>query len=135
MNIKSILLSYCLTFIVFLSIDIFWLGVVAKKLYRRYLGKFLSEDINWKAAIIFYLIFVIGIFYFSIYPALSRESVIYAVVSGSIFGFITYSTYDLTNLATLKGWPVAIVFIDIAWGTVLSAIVSIAGYCITKLIN
>ena len=132
MNIKSILISYLLTFIVFLMIDMLWLGVIAKTIYQKYLGNFLTDNVNWTAAIIFYFIFVAGISIFAIYPAVNKGSVYHALYMGALFGFFTYATYDLTNLATLKGWPVPIVIIDIIWGSVLSAIVSLSGYCIVK---
>jgi len=132
MNIKSILISYLLTFIVFLMIDMLWLGVIAKTIYQKYLGNFLTDNVNWTAAIIFYFIFVAGISIFAIYPAVNKGSVYHALYMGALFGFFTYATYDLTNLATLKGWPLPIVIIDIIWGSVLSAIVSLSGYCIVK---
>ncbi|MCF8378899.1 MAG: DUF2177 family protein [Bacteroidales bacterium] len=135
MNILNIIISYFFTFLVFLAVDMLWLGVIAKNLYRKYLGTFLSDQINWTAAFIFYLIFVIGISIFSIYPAVQRESASHAVLMGVLFGFFTYATYDLTNLSTLKGWPVTIVIIDIIWGSVLSAMVSFAGFHIVKWIN
>jgi uncharacterized membrane protein len=135
MNIKSILISYLLTFVVFLMVDMLWLGVIAKNIYQKYLGGFLAENVNWTAAVIFYLIFVVGISIFAIYPAVNKGSVFNAIIMGALFGFFTYATYDLTNLATLKGWPLTIVFIDILWGTTLSAIVSFSGYYIVKWIN
>ena len=132
MNIKSIILSYLLTFIVFLMIDMSWLGVVAKNIYQKYLGSFLTDNVNWTAAIIFYMIFVAGISIFTIYPAVNKGSVYHAIWMGALFGFFTYATYDLTNLATLKDWPLTIVFIDIIWGSVLSALVSLSGFYIVK---
>ena len=135
MNIKSILISYIITFVVFLMVDMLWLGVIAKNIYQKYLGGFLLDNVNWTAAIIFYFIFVVGISIFAIYPAVNKDSVFNAILMGALFGFFTYATYDLTNLATLKGWPLTIVFIDILWGTTLSAIVSFFGFYIVKWIN
>ena len=135
MSIKGVIISYLLTFIVFLIIDMLWLGVIAKNMYQKYLGGFLTDDVNWIAAIIFYFIYVIGILIFAIYPSVSKGSVFNAVLMGALFGFFTYSTYDLTNLATLKGWPLPIVFIDIIWGTFLSAVVSFSGFYIVKWLN
>ncbi len=132
MTIAKIIYSYLLTVVVFFAIDMLWLGLIAKNLYRKYLGNFLSDTVNWKAAIIFYLIFIVGIFIFAIMPAVEKSSVGKAVLLGALFGFFTYATYDLTNLATLKGWPLPIVFIDMAWGAVLTASVSTAGYYIVK---
>lgn len=135
MNTKSIIISYLLTFVVFLVVDLLWLGVIAKNLYQKYLGDFLSDKVNWTAAIIFYLLYVIGVSIFAIYPAVNKGSAINAVLMGALFGVFTYATYDLTNLATLKGWPLPIVFIDILWGAVLSAIVSFSGFYIVKWFN
>lgn len=135
MNFKSIIISYILTFLVFLAVDMVWLGLIAKNIYQKYLGSFLSENVNWTSAFIFYIIYVIGIFIFVINPAVKNDSVINAILLGAIFGFIAYATYDLTNLATLKGWPLQIVFIDIVWGAVLTAVVSLSGFYIVKWIN
>ena len=135
MDIKNIIISYLLTFIVFLMVDILWLGVIAKNLYQKYLGSFLTDRVNWTAAFIFYFIYVVGISIFAIYPAVNKGSAFNAILMGALFGIFTYATYDLTNLATLKGWPLPIVFIDIFWGAVLSAIVSFTGFQIVKWIN
>ena len=105
---------------------------MAKDLYRKHLGGFLSDQVNWSAAFIFYALFIVGIFIFAILPAAEKNSLGYAVVYGALFGFFTYATYDLTNLATLKNWPLKIVFIDIIWGSVLTGTVAAAGYWIVK---
>lgn len=132
---SKLIISYLLTAIVFFAIDLLWLGVVAKGLYNKYLGNLLSDQVNWTAAIIFYLLFIVGIFIFAILPAVDKASLSKAIVMGALFGFFTYATYDLTNLATLKDWPLTIVFIDITWGAVLTATVSAAGYTITRWIS
>ncbi len=135
MPLSKLILSYLLTAVVFFAIDMVWLGFIAKDLYRKYLGNFLSDNVNWTAAIIFYLLFISGIFYFSILPAIEKNSLIKAVISGVLFGIFTYATYDLTNLATLKDWPLRIVFIDILWGAILTGLVSTAGFFIVKWIS
>lgn len=128
----NIVKSYLVTFIVFMSIDLIWLGVVAKNLYSRELGYIMSPKPNWLAAIIFYLLFVGGIVFFVLNPALAKESWKYALFVGMLFGFITYSTYDLTNLATLKDWPILITFVDLAWGTTLGGITAVLSYFIVN---
>ena len=135
MNVKSIIISYLLTFIVFLTVDMLWLGIIAKNLYQKYLGDILSDKVNWIAAFVFYLLYIAGISIFVVYPAINKGSVFNAIFMGALFGIFTYATYDLTNLATLKGWPLPIVFNDIVWGAVLSAIVSFSGYYIVKWFN
>jgi uncharacterized membrane protein len=132
---KNTIISYILTFVVFLMVDMLWLGILAKNLYKKYLGGFITDKVNWTAALIFYLIYVAGISIFVIYPAVNKGSAGNAILMGALFGVVTYATYDLTNLATLKGWPLSIVFIDICWGAVLSAIVGFSGYHIVKWLN
>lgn len=132
MNTGKLLLAYLLTAVVFFAIDLTWLGWVAKDLYRKHLGGFLSDQVNWTAAFIFYALFIVGIFIFAILPAAEKNSLQHAVIYGALFGFFTYATYDLTNLATLKNWPLPIVFIDIIWGSILTGTVAAAGYWIVK---
>ncbi len=135
MSFPRVLISYLLTAVVFFAIDMVWLGLAAKKIYQKYLGAMLSDSVNWTAAIIFYLIFITGIFIFVIHPAVEKQSVARAVFLGAIFGFIAYATYDLTNYATLKGFPFTIVIIDLIWGAALTAMVSAAGFYIVKIIG
>ena len=116
---KNILL-YAVTTLIFFAIDIVWLGFVAKSFYRKYLGFILSPEVNWIAAIVFYLIYILGIIYFAINPALKNQSAHTALFQGAALGFLCYATYDLTNMATIKGWPLVIVVVDIIWGTVLT---------------
>ena len=118
------LLKFFITFIVFMGIDLIWLGFIARKLYVSYLGPFLRTPPNWPATFIFYILFIIGLIIYAIEPAIVAKDVKKALLSGALFGFFTYMTYDLTNLATLKNWPIAIVPIDIIWGVILSASVS-----------
>ena len=122
--------NFIITFIVFMTIDLIWLGVVAKNLYNKYLGYIMTKNINWIAAVIFYVIFVIGLLLFVIYPAMAKNSVQYIIIYGMAYGFITYATYDLTNLATLKDWPIEITIIDLIWGTTLSTLTSYFSYLI-----
>ena len=135
MPFAKLILSYFLTTLVFFAIDMVWLGFIAKGLYRKYLSGFLSDTVNWTAAIIFYLIFIVGIFFFAILPAHENNSLSKAIINGALFGLFTYATYDLTNLATMKNWPLTIVFVDIAWGMLLTALVSTAGFFIVKWVS
>jgi len=106
--------------------DMVWLGVVAKKFYARHIGFLMKSNINWTAAILFYLLFLVGLVVFVISPAVERGSWTRALFLGALFGLITYATYDLTNLATMKEWPLALTIVDLLWGTVLAASVSAA---------
>lgn len=122
--------QFLVVLVVFFAIDIFWLGVVAKNLYAKYLGFIMAPNVNWAAAILFYMIFIVGIMVFVLQPALEKQSLMHALIMGAFFGFVTYATYDLTNLATLKDWPITITIIDLIWGTVLSSSVSVVSYLI-----
>lgn len=128
MFIKIILVA----FVVFFAIDIIWLGLVAKNLYKKYLGFIMAPQVNWIAAVIFYIVFIIGLSFFVIEPALTKQSLSYALLAGLFFGFITYATYDLTNLATLKDWPITITIIDLVWGSFLGGAVSTITYLILR---
>ncbi len=124
--------NFLITFVVFMFVDLIWLGFVAKKLYSKYLGYIMSDKVNWSAAILFYVLFIIGLLVFVINPA---KGVSNALLLGAFFGLVTYATYDLTNLATLKNWPVFITIIDLIWGTVLSASTSTISYLIIEKIG
>jgi uncharacterized membrane protein len=117
---------------VFFAIDMIWLGFVAKSFYAQQIGFLMKPDINWTAAIIFYLLFIVGLVIFVISPAIEKSSWLSALFSGALFGLITYATYDLTNLATLKDWPLLVTAVDLIWGTVLAASVSVITYFIAN---
>ena len=132
MSAREIVITYLLMAILFLALDLFWLGLIAKNFYQKHLGTFFSDKINWKAAVIFYLLFILGAMIFSVYPAVARDSLTKAMIFGVLFGLFTYATYDLTNLATLKDWPVPIVIVDIIWGMVLCGVISVFGFGVAK---
>jgi len=115
---------------VFLAIDMIWLVLVARKFYQQQIGILMRPDVNWGAAIIFYLLFIIGLVTFVISPAVEKQSWIHALLYGSLFGLITYATYDLTNLATLKDWPLLVTIVDLIWGSVLAGSISVVTYII-----
>ena len=102
-------------------IDAVWLSVIANKFYKSQIKPLLLEKPNMPAAVIFYIIYVVGIVAFVLAPAIEKGSWQYAVGYGALFGFVTYATYDLTNLATLKGWTTKLVIVDLLWGAVLTA--------------
>ena len=135
MNASFILKLYLLTVPVFFVIDLIWLGVVARGFYRRHLDFILSPQVNWPAAITFYLIYIVGIIVFAVVPAIDRGSLVRAVVWGGLYGFFTYATYDLTNMALIKGWPLKIVIVDILWGMVLCAVVAGSSFGISRLLT
>ena len=132
MSAIQYLYIYLLTVPIFFLIDMVWLGLVASKFYQTHLG-FLLGPVNWTAAIIFYLIYIVGIVVFAIVPGIQAESVLKALVLGALFGFIAYATYDLTNLATIKDWPLIVTIVDLAWGAVLTGAVAAGGYYAAKM--
>jgi uncharacterized membrane protein len=117
---------------VFFAIDIIWLVLVAKNFYQKQIGFLMKPDINWFAASIFYLLFIAGLVIFVISPAVEKHSWIHALLFGALFGLITYATYDLTNLATMKDWPLLVTVVDLIWGTVLAASISVLTYIISN---
>jgi uncharacterized membrane protein len=129
--IKSVRI-YFVTIPIFFIIDLIWLGVVARGFYQKHLGYLMRTPINWTAAIIFYLLFIIGIVFFAVRPALEVQSPMRALIYGALFGFFTYATYDLTNLATVKDWPVIVTIVDLVWGTVLCGAVGWGSYLISN---
>lgn len=124
------ILLYLATVPVFFAVDMLWLGVIAKSFYRAQMQGLIADQFVWWAAILFYALFILGIIYFAVLPALAQHSWMKALMLGALFGFFTYMTYDLTNLATLKNWPVLLTFVDTLWGTVLSATVATLSYLI-----
>lgn len=122
---------YLLTVPVFFIIDLLWLGVIANNFYQTKLGH-LTGDVNWAAAIGFYLVYIVGILLFAVIPALESDSLYKALAWGALFGFFTYATYDMTNLATLRDWPIMVVVVDIVWGTILSGSVAAISYYLGK---
>jgi uncharacterized membrane protein len=121
MGISRILLTYAVSVPVFFIVDMIWLGVIARGFYRKALEPLLTPNINWTAAIIFYFLFLVGILIFALLPGIERRSLVYTVAMAALFGFISYATYDLTNLATLRDWPLKLSIVDMMWGSFLSA--------------
>jgi len=132
------MLNYILLYLVVLAsffvIDMIWLGVVAKKFYKTQLGSMMAKKINWIAASIFYLLYIVGLIFFVINPALAQGSWFYAFGTGALFGLICYATYDLSNLATLENWPKKVTYVDLIWGSLLSATLSTIGFLLGGII-
>lgn len=130
MTTKAAAGQYVIAAVVFLLLDLAWLGLVADRLYEHFLGDLLADSPNAAAAVVFYAIFVAGLVYFVIAPAVAERSARAAAVRGAAFGFVTYATWDLTSLAVLEGFPVEIVPIDLAWGTFVASAVSTTTYLV-----
>lgn len=117
---------------VMLALDLLWLMVLAKNLYRAALGPLLSDAPRLGAAAIFYALYPVGVLYFAISPALASGSAGQAALRGALFGFFGYMTYEFTNLALVRGWPASLVAIDIAWGVALTAAMALGGYAAAR---
>jgi len=126
------IVPYGVTLLVFVTLDLIWLGVVAKRFYRTQLAGLIADKFNFWAALAFYLVYPLGVVSFAVVPALSSDSWSDAAVWGAMLGFFAYATYDLTNLATLREWPVRLTVVDLAWGTVLTALAATCGQLITR---
>jgi uncharacterized membrane protein len=131
----KIIILYVLTLPTLFLIDLVWLGVIAKKFYATYLGPIMREPLVWPAIIAFYVIYTVGLLYFAIIPGAKAGSWHLALMNGALFGLFAYMTYDLTNLATLKGFAWQVVGPDIIWGAVLSGLVAVIGFAIAHAIG
>ena len=122
------LFIYLIATAIFFGMDMLWLGLIAKNFYRQKLGFIFTGEVRWAAAVIFYLIYIGGILYFAIQPGLNGGGWQIALLNGALFGLMCYATYDLTNMATIKQWPLVVVAVDIIWGMVLTGTVSVLTY-------
>ena len=129
------LAAYGATALAFLALDVVWLGFIAKSLYRDAIGHLMADTPNLVAGGVFYLLYPAGVLLFALAPAawsggLTASAQVpwpRAILAGALFGFFAYATYDLSNLATLRGWPLRLTLVDIAWGTALTATAAAAG--------
>ena len=125
---KDILYTYFLSLPIIFVFDMLWLGVFAKDYYAKMMSPLVQIQFNWFAVPIFYLLYIVGVFIFAFYPGVLEHNLQKTLLLGALFGFFCYMTYDITNLATLKNWPLQLVFVDILWGTVLSTFTSFVAY-------
>jgi uncharacterized membrane protein len=121
---------YAVALPTFLAVDLLWLGVVARSFYRDQLGHLMRPDVNWTAALAFYALFVAGIVVLAVWPAVEKESLARALGLGALLGLVSYAAYDLTNLATLRDFPLTMALVDLVWGTFLCATVSGVTYAV-----
>lgn len=120
--------GYVAALATFLIIDAIWISVVMRPIFERNLGEFLLESPRLGAAATFYALYIAGVMYFAVGPAVSSGLVRTALLNGAILGFLAYGTYEATNMATLKGWTYGMVVIDVAWGMFLTALSAVVGY-------
>lgn len=128
---RTLIVGYALTLFVFLALDACWLGIMGPRLYQPALGALMAPQVDWLAAALFYLIYIGGLLRFAVLPALSVRRPGVALCSGALFGFVAYATYDLTNQATLRGWPWAVTLVDLVWGATVSGVAAWAAARLT----
>lgn len=121
-------IAYISTAVVFFALDYLWLTRIAIGFYREQIGSLMLASPNFAAAGVFYLFYVVGVVYFAVMPAASAGSLVTALINGALLGLLAYGTYDMTNLATLKGWSLQMSMVDMAWGAFLTATAAAAGY-------
>lgn len=126
---------YLVILVVFLVIDALWLGLVAPKLYKSQIGHLMADKVSFAPAIVFYLIYAVALLFFIVNPAVGKESIVYALVYGGLLGFAMYATYDLTNMATLKDWPLLVTIVDLVWGTFVTATTSAVSVYVIRHFN
>ena len=129
---KLLIISFIFVSIIFLIIDVLWLSITVKSLYRPALGSLLKDKPVMWAAVLFYIIYMIGVALIILKPALANDSILQALWTGVVFGVVAYGTYNLTNMATIKNWSASIVWIDMLWGGFLTGFSSAVGIYLTK---
>lgn len=128
MAFMQLVVSWITAAIVFGAADAIWLSQAGPKLYRPLIGELLRDKIAVAPAAAFYLIYVTGLVFLAVIPALQKQSWSHAAITGAVLGFVAYATYDLTNQATLRVWDIRVTLADIAWGTFASALAASVAY-------
>ena len=129
---KLLIISFIFVSTIFLIIDVLWLSITVKSLYKPALGVLLKDKPVMWAAVLFYIIYMIGLTLIILKPALANDSILQAFWTGVVFGVVAYGTYNLTNMATVKNWSASIVWIDMLWGGFLTGFSSAVGIYLTK---
>ncbi len=132
---KLQIIAYISTALVFLGFDAVWLTSMGDRFYRPIIGELMLEKFSPTPAIVFYLLYILGMMIFAISPALSSGKWSVALIYGALFGFFAYATYDLSNQATLKSWTTLLSVTDIAWGTCVTGVSALLGYFIASWID
>ena len=129
---KTLVVGYLVALVTLAILDGLWLGVISREFYKARLGHMLLDKPIWSVAILFYLVHAAGIAVFAVPAAVTAGTLTSALVYGGLFGFCVYAAYDLTNLATLRGWPMAVSAVDLAWGTLATAAATLVAYLVVK---
>jgi uncharacterized membrane protein len=128
MTARQAVLTYGLSLVLFLAVDLAWIGFVANRFYTKHLGHLLRPDVQWVPAIVFYLLFVAAVVVFAVIPGLTRGAPIHTALLAGFLGLVAYATYDLTNLALMKDFPLIVAVVDIVWGATVAIAVGLGGY-------
>ena len=128
----SNLIAYVSALVVFVAVDMLWLGTMSGRFYKPIMGDILAPQFNMAAAGAFYLLYPIGLVIFAINPALKAGAVSTALIYGALFGFFTYATYDLTNQVALRNWSSLLTVVDVAWGSFLGAVTAASAFWIVS---
>ncbi len=129
---KSLVVGYLVALAALSVLDALWLGVVSREFYKARLGQLLLDRPLWSVAILFYLIHAAGIAVFAVPPAVAAGTWTAAALYGALFGFSVYAAYDITNLATLRGWPMVVSLVDLVWGTAVTAVATFAAFLVVR---
>ncbi len=122
--------AYLLTLLPFVVLDAFWLGLVAPKFYKSQIGFIMAKSPNWFAAALFYMLYIAGVV---VFVTARQGTILQSALRGALFGLVCYATYDLTNLATLQGWPVLVTVVDLGWGAFITAASSVVAVWLARL--
>ena len=122
------IVGYLVALATFVAADMIWLGLMTPRFYRPTLGDILMTGVNLPPALVFYLVYPVGLVIFAVNPALKSGTIGPALLYGALFGFFTYATYDLSNYATLRNWSLPLTVVDIAWGSVLAALAAAVSF-------
>ena len=128
----KMIIPYVAALVVFVGVDLIWLGLIARSFYRNEMGALMTDNFNVWAGAAFYLLYPLGMVIFAIAPTLASGTWRDALLWGALFGFFAYATYDLTNLAVVKAWPVRLTIVDLLWGTCLTAVAAASAHVITR---
>ena len=132
---QQFIFPFIASIVTLVALDLAWLGIIMKDFYRSSIGHLFAPTIGWGAAVAFYIIFTLGLFYFVVSPAVAKQSLYAALLAGALYGFFTYATYDLTNMATLLRWPLSLTIVDMLWGSFLGSVLGSIGYTVFQFFN
>lgn len=135
MDIGKVILVYVITFVGFLVIDFIWLGIMNERFYKPALGHLMADSVNFIPALAFYLFYVVGVLALTVFPGYGDANLSKTLLLSALLGFIAYGTYDFTNFATLKDWPLSIVLVDVVWGASVTTMTGLIGFYAAKLVG